>query len=241
MHWPLTHREKYVTRQEYNELKERFEQLSQFVHNMARSGLSPGSFMASMGPPSVGPSSVQEPHPSYGHGYSTMQAPPHDYSPHMNGPSPVMTTLPHPPYSRPEDSHPPHRTAGPSSLLNPSLHDTSGLKERRPSRPKSPPISGAPSTRRSPYPSRSHPLPSIASTLTPIVEPKNLHTQALRLGERLRQEVSPLQGSAIMFTPAPLRIPFLRASRMLSGILSMRHVHLLPTLLNRQFRTTPTA
>ncbi|KAH6910503.1 hypothetical protein BKA70DRAFT_86478 [Coprinopsis sp. MPI-PUGE-AT-0042] len=82
--------EKYVTRAEYNELKERFEQLSHLVHTMARSALPPGSFLPAMAPPPIGPPPVHETHQYQGQSYGAMQpAPPPEYSPHLNGPSPA--------------------------------------------------------------------------------------------------------------------------------------------------------
>jgi hypothetical protein len=78
----------------------------------------------------------------------------------------------------------------------------------------------------------------MSTTLINMSESKNSYTQALRLGECLRQEPIALQGSAIMFT-ATIPIPFLRATKMLLGILSMRHVQLLPAYFSRRIRTTP--
>lgn len=179
--------EKYVTRAEYDELKTRFDQLEAFVQQR-------------LGPP-MGPQQPPVNIPYYQTGIpSGMPGTVSSEAVHAGGPSsfssyhpgtppPQATSGPllYQPMMPPPSSFQHQSTFDPSSRPYPKQESQSPRHPQSPSLSRRPPDPGSGTTK---SPSMTTPLPhSLASITSPYNtdhQPKNLHAQMLRLGERLR-------------------------------------------------------
>jgi len=210
---PSEHREKYVTRAEYDELKARFDELSAQVQRLLQMATAPPYYQ--MGLPSGIPGTSTEAVSTYAGPsslmYQSMMPPPHTY-PHHRGASPQG-----PPerFIKPEDyqasSRHHHTSTGATSVV-PSLHVATSMRPRPPEQPPvlAATIGTATGAKHSPLS-----LASITSPYNPDPQShqqsKNCHAQILMLGECLRTgSRQPLEGPAIHYEMIRLH-PLLRS------------------------------